>query len=86
MKLTKRKDYTGSIRTVWNDDKTARFGMVGTVRDFLDVGILDYCFANDGDWVYIQCMGSGQPQNLYFFPTREEALAAARKVIGGNTK
>ena len=38
MKLTKHRGYAGSIRTVWNDDRTARFGMVGTVQDFLEAG------------------------------------------------
>ena len=69
MKLTKHRGYTGTIRTVWNDDKTARFGMLGNVRDFLDAGILDYCDAPLGYWVYIPCLEGGQPGKLEFHPT-----------------
>ena len=61
MKLTKRKDYTGSIRTVWNDAKTVRIGLIGTVRDFLDAGLFDRCDAPDDRWAFIPALEDGQP-------------------------
>ena len=43
MKFTKKRDYTGSIRKVWSDDKEVCFGVVGTVGDLLREGIFEYC-------------------------------------------
>lgn len=76
MKLTKRKDYTGSIRTVWNDAKTVRIGLIGTVRDFLDAGLFDRCDAPDDRWAFIPALEDGQPGEAQFYYTREAALAA----------
>lgn len=78
MKLTKRKDYTGSIRTVWNDDKTIRLGILGTVRGLLDAGIFDSCDAPEDRWAFIPFCEDGQPGEAQFYYTRDDVLNAAR--------
>ena len=78
MKLTKRKDYTGSIRAAWNDAKTVRIGLIGTVRDFLDAGLFEHCDVPDDRWAFIPALEDGQPGEAEFYHTREAALAAAR--------
>ena len=42
MKFLKKRDYNGSIRKVWSDDKEVCFGVVGTVGDLLKEGIFEY--------------------------------------------
>lgn len=81
MKPTKHRGYAGSIRTVWNDDRTAHFGMVGTVQDFLEASILDYCDAPGVYWIYIPCLEGGQPGTLEFHQDQDGALAAARAAV-----
>ena len=40
MKFMKRRDDNGSIRKVWSDDREVCFGVVGTVGDLIQYGIL----------------------------------------------
>ena len=42
MKFMKKRNYDGSLRKVWSDDKEVCFGVVGTVGDLLKEGILEY--------------------------------------------
>lgn len=78
MKLTKRKDYNGSIRTAWNDAKTDCIGLIGTVRGFLDAGLFEHCDVPDDRWAFIPRLEDGLPGEAKFYHTREAALAAAR--------
>ena len=41
MKYTTRKGYTGTIRKVWNDDKTVVLGVVGEIGDLIKEGIIE---------------------------------------------
>ena len=41
MKFTTRKDYTGTIRKIWTDDKSKVLGIVGEIGDLLKEGILE---------------------------------------------
>lgn len=78
MKLTKRKDCTGSIRTVWNDDKSIRLGMLGTVQGFLDAGVFKSCDAPGSYWAFISMREDGGPGVVQFYRTRDDVLTAAR--------
>lgn len=49
MVLTKKKNYSGTIRKVWNDDKTKVLGLIGTVGDLLGEGVFESCDV-DRDW------------------------------------
>jgi hypothetical protein len=53
MKFVKKKDYTGTIRKVTNDEKSKVIGIVGTVADLLSEGIFESCNASPETWVYI---------------------------------
>lgn len=55
--------------------------MVGTVQDFLEAGILDYCDAPGVYWIYIPCLEGGQPGTLEFHQDQDGALAAARAAV-----
>lgn len=72
MRLTKKSNYTGSIRKVWSDNKKVCFGIVGTVGDFLHEGIFEYCDYSPETWAFIPTPGT--KQNVYFEATREAAL------------
>lgn len=78
MILTRRKNYTGSLRTVWNDEKTVCLGILGTVQGLLDTGIFDRCNAPGDRWAFIPCREGGQPGEAQFYHTREDVLTAAR--------
>ncbi len=72
MKFTKKRDYVGTIRKVWNDGKTECYGIVGTVEDMLKEDILEYCDAPVGTWFFF-------PKNslchkAVFADTRDGAL------------
>ena len=71
MKLTKRRDYTGSIRKVWSDNKEECFGVVGTVGDFLQEGIFEYCDYSPETWAFIPVQAT---QKVWFGATRDAAL------------
>lgn len=72
MKFTKKKDYNGSVRKVFNDDKSTCYGIVGTVGDLLNLGILDYASCERDTWMFIP----NQQLNLKvrFGNTKKEAL------------
>lgn len=42
MKLTKKKDYEGTIRKVWTDDKSCVLGIVGRIDELLEVRALEF--------------------------------------------
>ena len=74
MKFLKRKGFEDTtVRKVVNDEKTEVFGVVGTVGDLLNVGILEYCDFDREAWCFIS-KGSNGLQDR-FGHTREEATA-----------
>ena len=73
MKFTKKRDYTGSIRKVWSDDKEVCFGIVGTVGDLLREGIFEYCDYSPEIWAFLPAPGAIQKPR--FGATREAVLA-----------
>ena len=78
MKFTKKRDYEGSIRKVWSDDKEVCFGIVGTVGDLLKAGILEYCDYSADGWCYLPAPGI--IQKTWFGVSREDALANLPKM------
>lgn len=72
MKLTKKRDYSGSICKVWSNDKKVCFGLVGTVGDFLQQKILTYCDYSPETWAFIPAPGT--MQKVWFGKMRETAL------------
>lgn len=70
MKLTKKRDYTGAIRKVWNDAKSKCYGVIGTVDELLETGILDFCDAPAGTWCFIPV----DAEKAYFADTRDGVL------------
>jgi hypothetical protein len=72
MKFTKKRDYDGTIRKVWDNDKTKCYGVVGTVKDLLREQILDYCDAPDGTWCFIPLGTAGR--GARFADTRDGTL------------
>ena len=71
MILTKKKDYAGTIRKVWDDDKTRVLGLLGTVGDLLDEGVLAECDANRDWWAGIR---NDDNLRAVFGRTREELI------------
>jgi len=72
MRFTRKRDYAGTIRKVWNDNKTECYGLVGTVEDMLRENILEYCDAPAGTWVFFPKNNAGQ--KAVFADTRDGAL------------
>ena len=72
MKFLKRKGDETTIRTVWNDDKTILYGVVGMVEDMLKVGLLEYCGYPKTVWCFLANPETGLSDQ--FAPTREEAV------------
>lgn len=72
MKLFKKRDYAGSIRKVYSDDKKICFGIVGTVHDLLDEEILEYANYSPETWVFLPAPDTRQ--KLEFGETREAVL------------
>lgn len=73
MKFLKKRDYNGSIRKVWSDDKEVCFGVVGTVGDLLKEGIFEYADYSPETWAFLP--PPGVIQKPWFGETREAALA-----------
>ena len=71
MKLTKKKNDAGSIRKVWNNDKTRCYGVVGVIRDLIQSGILEYSDYNDAIWCFIRGFNADAMARSL---SREEAL------------
>ena len=78
MKFMKRRDDNGSIRKVWSDDKEVCFGVVGTVGDLIQEGILEYADYPPGTWAFIPAPGVIQKPR--FGKSREDALANLPKM------
>lgn len=74
MKLTKKRGYEGSVRMVWNDDKTKRVGIIGQVGDLLDEGLFDKCDACRTDWAFITPEGKA-----IFNISKPNVMIAARR-------
>ena len=72
MKFMKRRDDNGSIRKVWSDDREVCFGVVGTVGDLIQDGILEYADYSPETWAFIPSPGVIQKPG--FRATREAAL------------
>ena len=72
MKFMKRRGDNGSIRKVWSDDKEVCFGVVGTVGDLLQEGILEYADCSPETRAFIPA--PGVIQKPWFGATREAAL------------
>lgn len=53
MKLTKKRNYNGTVREVWNDDKTKYYGVVGTAIDLIKERILTYTDYSPETWFFI---------------------------------
>ena len=71
----KRANYEGSIRKVYNDDKTEILGLIGSIDDLLKEGIMDSCEFPKSDWCFI-------PQNcsLPMFDESKEKLIDQMKI------
>ena len=72
MKFMKRRGDNGSIRKVWSDDKEVCFGVVGTVGDLIQEGILEYADYPPETWAFIPAPGVIQKPR--FGATRESTL------------
>ena len=72
MKFMKKRNYEGSLRKVWSDDKEVCFGVVGTVGDLLLEGILEYADYPPETWAFIPA--PGVIQQPWFGATRDAAL------------
>ena len=73
MNLTKKKNDAGSIRKVWNNDKTRCYGVVGVIRDLIQSGILEYSDYDNALWCFIPA-ASGPGYDAHFGKTCSEAL------------
>lgn len=81
MKLTKKRGDTGTIRKVWNNEKTECYGLVGTIGDLLNEGIFDYCDASTSTWAYIpRRLADGDPDSdsVIFADSMQAALSEAQ--------
>ena len=79
IRLTKKAGYTDTtLRTVYNEDKSERFGVVGTVEDLIKVKIFTYCDYNHSSWCFIPL---DNPESGYFGETRDEALKGIKAVL-----
>ena len=57
MKFMKKRNYEGSLRKVWSNDKEVCFGVVGTVGDLLQEGILEYADYSPETWAFLPVPG-----------------------------
>ena len=70
MKFCKLKTLESTtIRKAYNDDKSVLFGLIGTVEDFLNVGLLDYCDYLPQTWCFLLPLG-----NRAFFAKDRDAI------------
>ncbi len=75
-KFTKKKDYEGTLRKVWTDDKSRCLGLVGTVSELLEVGVLESCTNYSRDtWCCIPTVG--YDTGVGFGASRDEAIRNA---------
>lgn len=59
MRYLKKKGSTNSIRKVVSDVGNIMYGIVGTVGDLLDAGILEYCDASRDSWCMVSSVWLG---------------------------
>ena len=78
MKFMKKRNYEGSLRKVWSDDKEVCFGVVGTVGDLLKEGILESADYSPETWAFIPA--PGVMQRPWFGATRNAALENLPKI------
>lgn len=76
MKMTRKSGYNGSLRKVWNDEKTKCYGVVGTVGDFLAAGILRATDAPSNVWAFIY--NPNTDGRAVFADTKEAVLRVAK--------
>lgn len=73
MRFMMKKGYENTtLRRVRSDDGSVFFGVVGTVRDLLDVGLLEWCDYSPDLWLFLPA------KNIYagrYGKTREEAVS-----------
>lgn len=66
------KCYQGTVRKVWNDDRTVCLGVVGTVGDLLREGIFEFCAWSPDTWSFVSAFDPYQ--GVRFGRTRESVL------------
>lgn len=77
MKFLKKRDYTGTVRKIVNDDKTEVLGIVGTFKDLMELGIVEEVTNYSWDtWCCIPGPGRIEIWNG-IGATREEAIKNA---------
>lgn len=69
MRYLKKKGDETTMRKVTSDDKAIVLGVVGTVGDLLNAGVLDYCDFDKDAWCFIKKNGVAR-----FGATRAEAV------------
>ena len=69
MKYTKKKNYTGTIRTVHSDDRSETLGVIGTVKDMMCANIFAQCDAPGNFWCFLDISGKGR-----FFRTKSALM------------
>lgn len=70
MRLRKKKGDTSTVRKVYNDDLTRCYGVVGTIHDLIQYGIMVYSDYDHALWCYIP--DAALPP--HFGKSRDEAL------------
>lgn len=72
MLFARQKDWPKSttMRKVYTDDKKQIIGIVGTVADLLDFGLLEYCDYSPDDWCFTPYLSGA----AYFSDTRQHAI------------
>ena len=57
MKVLRRKNDMGTIRTIKNDNKTKTYGIMGTVEDMITMNIIIHCDTPHDWWTFIDMTG-----------------------------
>lgn len=73
MILKRRKDYTGTVRSVRTDDG-ARLAIIGTVGDLLDEEVFDMCDGRRDLWAVVHMDATAD-----FYTSRDAAIDALRR-------
>ena len=78
MKFTTRKDYDGTIRKVWTDDKSQLLGLVGEIGDLIKEGIIESRGGHQYSYDTWMCIPIADFDTVTGFgATREEAVRNA---------
>ena len=75
MKLRRRADYNGTIRSVRTDDGEP-IAVLGTVGDMIDEKCFAFCDARRDLWAVVYMNGKAE-----FYATREQAIDALKGVV-----